>query len=535
MGKTIKKDRIYEIIEAVMKVARGDYSVQIELSDENDDIDSLAMGLNMMIDDLKAGTIGLEYVYKRTNDILAIIRRVAMGDYTASCKSFGQNDVFDELGKGINLMIDDIKENFEQLNISKEIIEDYNRTLEQKIKERTNELQKSEIRFRDIALSSADWIWEVDENGAYTYCSEKAEEILGLTSSEIIGKNPFEIMPFEDDELERLFLRKIFDKEIIKDFEHWNLVNKNGKRICISTSCMPITDEHGNFKGSRGVDKDITERKRTNELLLRSENKYRLLIENIPQKMFYKDRDSIYVSCNENYSRDLKIKPDEIVNKTDYDFFPEGLADKYKADDKRIMDLGVTEDIEEKYIQDGQEMWVHTIKTPVNDDKGNCIGILGIFWDITDRKQAEQEKEKLRLQLLQSEKMAAIGQLAGGIAHEINNPMGVILGFAQSIVKRMKEGDILYMPLKSIEREAIRCKKLVTDLLTFSRTGKTQAETTDINKTIEETLSLIEAQAKVKDVEIIREYAYDLPQIPINRNQLQQVIINLCNNAIDAM
>ncbi len=118
---------------------------------------------------------------------------------------------------------------------------------------------------------------------------------------------------------------------------------------------------------------------------------------------------------------------------------------------------------------------------------------------------------------------------------KINNPMGVILGFSQSIVKRIKEDDPLYMPLKSIEREAMRCKKLVGDLLTFSRTGKTQFELIDINQTIEETLSLIEGQAKVKNIEIIKAYSKGLPFVAANTNQIQQVIVNLCNNAVDAM
>ncbi|MDD5065827.1 MAG: ATP-binding protein [bacterium] len=149
-------------------------------------------------------------------------------------------------------------------------------------------------------------------------------------------------------------------------------------------------------------------------------------------------------------------------------------------------------------------------------------------------KEKIKELEKVQAKVVQSNKMAAVGQLAGGIAHEINNPIAVILGFAQSIVYGVKENDSLYMPLKSIEREAIRCKKLVGDLLTFSRTGKTQAELADINTTINDTLSLIEVQAKVKGVEIVKNYRNELPNIAINKNQIQQVIVNLCNNAIDA-
>lgn len=131
------------------------------------------------------------------------------------------------------------------------------------------------------------------------------------------------------------------------------------------------------------------------------ENKYRTLLENLPQKIFQKDRDLVYVSCNENYARDLKIKPEEIIGKTDYEFFPKELAEKYRADDIRILTSGETEDIEEKYVQDGQEMWVHTVKTPIKDGKGNIKGVIGIFWDITEQKRGEEalkgSEEKYRV------------------------------------------------------------------------------------------------------------------------------------------
>ena len=137
--------------------------------------------------------------------------------------------------------------------------------------------------------------------------------------------------------------------------------------------------------------------------------------------------------------------------------------------------------------------------------------------------------------MAQSQKLAAVGRLAGGVAHEINNPLGVILGFAQGVVRRMQPGDPLEMPLKSIEREAVRCKDLVQDLLTFSRVGKGQKEEVDLNEAIKEALSLVIAQAKVQNVQLVTDLESTLPKIQAVKNQMQQVIINLSNNAIDAM
>ena len=138
----------------------------------------------------------------------------------------------------------------------------------------------------------------------------------------------------------------------------------------------------------------LKERKRAEEKWRESESRYRMLVENIPQKIFIKDSHSVYVSCNKNYARDLSITPEESAGKTDYDFFPKELADKYRADDRRIMETGIEEAIDEKYIQYGKEIWVHTGKTPVRNEQGDVVGVLGIFTDITERKKAEEELRK---------------------------------------------------------------------------------------------------------------------------------------------
>ncbi|MGD0784370.1 MAG: PAS domain-containing protein [Sedimentisphaerales bacterium] len=122
-----------------------------------------------------------------------------------------------------------------------------------------------------------------------------------------------------------------------------------------------------------------------------SESKYRALLEGLPEKIFFKDTNSVYVSCNENYAGNFKIKAEEIAGKTDYDFYPRELAEKYRADDRRIIKSGKTEDTNEKYIQNGRELIVHTVKTPVRDKEGNVTGILGIFWDITAQRQAQKK------------------------------------------------------------------------------------------------------------------------------------------------
>jgi PAS domain S-box-containing protein len=184
-------------------------------------------------------------------------------------------------------------------------------------------------------------------------------------------------------------------------------IRKDGTRFMVEIAGRSII--YKDRKVRIATTRDITERKRAEEALRSSENKYRTLLENLPQKIFLKDRNSVYISCNENYAGDLKIKAPDIAGKTDYDFYPKELAEKYRADDKRIMEENKTEEFEEEYLQEGEKRWVHTVKTPVKGPHCNLIGILGIFWDITERKRAEQALKKSNQLLRDTGEMAKVG------------------------------------------------------------------------------------------------------------------------------
>lgn len=147
-----------------------------------------------------------------------------------------------------------------------------------------------------------------------------------------------------------------------------------------------------------------------------------------------------------------------------------------------------------------------------------------------------RERRDIELRLRQSEKLSAVGQLAAGVAHEINNPMGVILGFAQAMRSRVASGDPLDLPVTSILREAERCKVLVKNLLTFSRVSKSEERSAfRLNEAVEEALSLVLAQGKMKSLELKRDFAEGLPRIEANKNQIHQIVVNLGTNAVDAM
>jgi diguanylate cyclase (GGDEF)-like protein/PAS domain S-box-containing protein len=126
-----------------------------------------------------------------------------------------------------------------------------------------------------------------------------------------------------------------------------------------------------------------------------SQSVYRTLLEHIPQKIFYKDRDSVYVAVNKSYSADFGVSSGDFVGKTDYDFFSTELADKYRADDRRIMTSGTVEEMDETYQHNGEMKLVHTLKAPVREENGDIIGTFGVFWDITERTRAEEISARL--------------------------------------------------------------------------------------------------------------------------------------------
>ncbi len=135
------------------------------------------------------------------------------------------------------------------------------------VQQMKEKLKKSEARFRDITLSMADWIWEVNAKGEYTYCSQSVQDILGYELEDILGRTPFHFMPEDEaDRLGALFEGIVRDKAPIKDLENWNLT-RDGERICLITNGVPIIDQNGELVGYRGVDKDITERKQAEEEL----------------------------------------------------------------------------------------------------------------------------------------------------------------------------------------------------------------------------------------------------------------------------
>ena len=168
-------------------------------------------------------------------------------------------------------------------------------------------LRESEERLADITFSMADWVWEVDVNGVYTYCSQKVSDILDLSPEEIIGKTPFDFMlPDEAKRVVKIFSEIALNKLPLKDLENW-IITSEGKQICLLTNGVPILDNQGNLKGYRGIDKDITERKNT-EVLRNQQLLFTTALKEISEVVIFNEKaEDILENANRIIGETLKL------------------------------------------------------------------------------------------------------------------------------------------------------------------------------------------------------------------------------------
>ena len=277
--------------------------------------------------------------------------------------------------------------------------------------------------------------------------------------------------------------------------------------------------------------------------------------------------DNNIVNANQTTFDLLGYKKEDLVGKPVTTIFPEG---EYDQRIKELKEKGTIHNYDTFYrTRTGEEIPVSIFMSLLKDEYGDLSGILCIAEDMREIKRlmekekdlaaataaAEVEKKRAaelekaykdlrdtQAQLVQSAKMAGIGQLSAGVAHEINNPLGGILGYAQFILTKLDKPDFNAESFKTcreylthIERESQRCKKIVENLLNFSRKSADVFQPVDIKTTMENTLSVIRHSLESKNIKITTEYEPDIPLIKGNANQLQQVFTNIIINAQHAM
>ena len=293
------------------------------------------------------------------------------------------------------------------------------------------------------------------------------------------------------------------------------------------------------------------ERKRAQESLRESEAFYHSLVETLPPSIMRKDLAGHFTFANRNFCAALGRPLNEIAGRTDFDFFPPELAAKYVADDRHVVEARKTlETVEENLTAAGERRYVHVIKSPIHDSAGNIIGTQGIFWDVTERKLAEQRlheaNEELKkshadlrhaqANLIEAERLQSVGLLAAGVAHEIKNPLAIVqMGLDYLTRSCDAENPATRGVLEDMTDAITRADAIVRDLLNLARPGSLALQTEDPHAVIEGVLSLVRHEITQRKVAVVREYSGRDAVVQFDRAKITQVLVNLCTNACHAM
>ena len=334
-----------------------------------------------------------------------------------------------------------------------------------------------------------------DVNHTILFINRFGLSFFGYEAHELIGHNVVGTIVPETDSTGRNLAAMIADisthPENYTSNENENMC-RDGRRVWISWTNRAVRDEAGTVRYILCVGNDITARK-TSEL------NYKTLLDNVPQRIYFKDLNSVYLSCNTHYAEDLGISPEEITGRTDYDLFPEYLAQKYRADDKRVIQTKNIENIEEYYPLRGKNITINTIKTPVRDDNGIVTGILGVFWDITEKKQIEKEKLSIERALETNTAFLSIKNEISALllsSRELNEILHMILiGVTANRALGFNRAFLFLLNEKTWQLEG----RVATGPLTHEEAHKTWARLTQQDHSLSELFYLRKAETALAD------------------------------------
>jgi PAS domain S-box-containing protein len=389
-------------------------------------------------------------------------------------------------------------------------------------------LRESEARFRALVETTSDWIWEIDSQSTYTYASPKVMDLLGYEPREIIGKKPFDLMPPEEaSRVLSVFAAILTATRPFAGLENINR-HKDGRLVLLETSGIPILDAEGRLRGYRGIDRDITERKRAEEALRQSEERYRRLFELESDAIVLVDNEfgqileanaaavALYGYSREEWLRmkntDVSVEPDKTRQVT-----IEGRAyvpvRRHRKKDGTVFPVEITGSFFE---------W-----------RGRKVHVAAIR-DITERLRAEEERRKLEAQMQQAQKLESLGVLAGGIAHDFNNLLTAILGHANLALLSLPPLSPARDDLREIETASVRAAELCRQMLAYAGMGRCVVETLDLSLLVQELTQLL--QVSISKKAMLRcLLAENLPAIDADPAQMRQVVMNLVINASEAI
>jgi len=400
-------------------------------------------------------------------------------------------------------------------------------------------LRESEARFRTLTELSSDWYWEQDENLRFTYLSNQAQSLTGYSGESSLGKTRWEIAnmtPLSCTWAEHQAV--LAARQPFRDLE-CRRVGPDGTVRYLSMSGAPVFDEQGRFKGYQGIGRNITERKRIDEALRQSEERFALSVAGSNEGIFDWDlvTDRMYMS--QRAQELFGLPPGELWRSR-----PEWRSlVTVHPDDARPLRQVLSAHIagEAPYdaefrvcMPDGSIRWFRQRGIALRDGSGKAYRMVGSIGDVTGKHEAEEELSRLERQLRLAQRLEAMGTLAGGIAHDFNNILGAILGFSEMAWRDAPKGSRLQRDLESIATAGERGRALIDRILAFSRSAVGERVAVHVEKVVREALDLLSAKLP-PSVSLRAQLRAGRAAMLGDPTQVYQVLMNLGTNAVQAM
>ncbi|UCG80354.1 MAG: PAS domain S-box protein, partial [Desulfobacterales bacterium] len=437
-----------------------------------------------------------------------VLHRVSQGQLDSRVSGISQVELLESLKKVTNQMIE---------SVSQEIT---HRTLTEAA------LRKSEERYRAVLEASPDAIVVYDTGGNCTYVNPAFTTIFGWISEELIGKQldyvPEENWPETQMIIDMVQMGKSFSRIESRRY------TKDGSILDVSISAATHLSRDGTPEGSVHILRDITERKRAEAALRESQERYRALFDYDPNSIFVLELETFKI-LNVNI-RGLEVygyKKEELVGKSFMDLGTDKYLEGVLSQAKIASSILCSEYPKvEHRRKDGHVFYVNVYACQAKHG-GKSI-IVATTVDITESVTREA-------QLVQADKMSSIGEMAAGIAHEVNNPIAIVLGFTELLMERFPEDSKEFMMLETIERQAVNCKSIVENLLTFTRIPHKITSVTDIVASLQKVVNMVENTLLTEKVVLHTNIEENLPKVRGDSQQIEQVFLNIINNAVAAM
>jgi PAS domain S-box-containing protein len=392
-------------------------------------------------------------------------------------------------------------------------------------KKAINKLKKSEDKFRSLIENCPAAILLSDMDGTILDYNRDIS-FSGIPREELLGKKLNDLDIF--DKIKPNNILQNIREGNVHPFE-LNINNKNNNNLILQVHPAIIGDT-GNRKLLFMI-LNITKRKEAEKEL----RKHSTAVKQSPSIIAITDLEGDLEYVNPKFSEVTGYDAAEVLGKNPSILKSGNFSEETYQELWNTITAGKTWRGEfHNRKKNGKLYWEEAAISPITDENNNITNYLKVAEDITHRKKAEQEKERLQQQLLQSQKLESIGTLAGGVAHDFNNIMTVIIGLSQLVLSRTEKSDPNYQNLESILNSSKRAAELTKQLLLFSRKQDMDFEIINLNETIAGLRKMLDRLIS-EEIEVQNDLDYNLWQIKADKNQIEQVIINLAINARDAM